>query len=179
MVFRRTHSAGALLLALASILALSAQTAVADKAPDKTQNAAGGKNSVLGYWKHVDDDTGKTQSIFRLFEYKGKLVGRIEKTFPIPGKKAQKICDECPGAQKNKPVVGLIFFWNFVPDEDDAGKWVDGKILNPEDGNTYNAEAELSKDGKTLKVFGYVRILFKIGGSSVWQRPTPAELKGL
>ena len=167
MKFRGTQSPGLCFLVVASILALSTQTALAD---DK---------SVVGYWKHINEDTGQTQSIFQLFEHKGKLVGRIEKVFPMPGKKAQTICSECSGAQKNKPVVGLIFFWNFVRDEATSGKWVDGKILNPDDGKTYSAEAELSEDGKALKVFGYIRVLIKIGGSAVWQRPTAAELQGL
>jgi uncharacterized protein (DUF2147 family) len=155
------------LLVLASILTLSTQTAFA---VDK---------SVLGYWKHVDDDTGKTQSIFKLFEYQGKLVGKIVKVFPKGSAKAQTVCTECSGTQKNKPVVGLIFFWDFVRDEDSPKKFVDGKILNPEDGKTYNAEAELSEDGKSLAVFGYIRLLVKVGGTSKWLRPTPDELQGL
>jgi uncharacterized protein (DUF2147 family) len=169
---RRTQFASIGLLAVAACIAgaLSTQTASASSDKDK---------SVLGYWKHIDDDSGKTQSIFKLFEYKGKLVGRIEKVFPTPGKRAQTNCTECSGSQKGKPVVGLIFFWDFVRDSDSDRKWVDGQILNPDDGKTYNAEAELSEDGKTLKVFGYIRILVKIGGSSVWQRPTPEELAGL
>jgi uncharacterized protein (DUF2147 family) len=167
MNFRKTLSAGMSLLVLVCILALSTQTAFADT------------KSVFGYWKHIDKDTGQTQSIFQLFEDKGKLVGRIEKVFPTPGKSAQTICSACAGAQKNKPVVGMIFFWNFARAQAADGKWIDGKILNAEDGKVYDAEAELSEDGKTLKVFGYIRILFKIGGSSVWQRPTAAELQGL
>ncbi|HMJ51315.1 MAG TPA: DUF2147 domain-containing protein [Polyangiaceae bacterium] len=167
MNFRGTQSAAMFILVLASILALPTETALADD------------RSVHGYWKHIDEDTGQTQSIFQLFEHKGKLVGRIEKIFPKPGKNAQTVCSECAGAQKNKPLVGLIFVWDFVRDQAAAGKWVDGKILNPADGKIYNAEAELSEDGKTLKVFGYIRILFKIGGSSVWQRLTAAELQGL
>lgn len=154
-------------LVLASILSASVQTASAD---DK---------AVLGYWKHVDEDSGKTLSIFKLFEYQGKLVGKIVKTFPKEGKPAQSVCTECAGRQKDKPVVGLIFFWDFVHEEGSTTKWTDGKILNPEDGKTYNAEAELSADGKTLKVFGYIRLLFKVGGTSNWQRPTPAELQGV
>jgi hypothetical protein len=43
----------------------------------------------------------------------------------------------------------------------------------------YDAEAELAADGKSLKVFGYIRVIVKIGGSSVWKRPTAAELEGL
>ena len=152
---------------IASIVVLSEKPAFAEE------------KTVLGYWKHIDDDSGQTQSIFKLFESKGKLVGQIAKTFSTPKKKAQTICTECTGSQKNKPIVGLVFFWDFVRDKDEPNKWIDGKILNPEDGKVYNAEAELSRDGKTLKVFGYIRIVFKIGGSSVWRRPTPAEMKGI
>jgi uncharacterized protein (DUF2147 family) len=162
---RRLLSIG--LAVVASVLVTSPKPASADE------------KTVFGYWKHLDDDSGQTQSIFKLFENKGKLMGRIEKTFDTPKKKAQKICSECTGSQKDKPIVGLIFFWDFTRDKDDANKWVDGKILNPEDGKVYNAEAELAPDGKTLKVFGYIRVVIKIGGSSVWKRPTPAEIEGL
>lgn len=155
------------LLVLAVVASSSAQTASAE---DK---------GVLGYWKHVDEDSGKTLSIFKLFEYQGKLVGKIVKTFPSAGKPAQSVCTECAGRQKDKPVVGLIFFWDFVHEEDSDKKWVDGKILNPEDGKVYNAEAELSEDGKTLKVFGFIRLLFKVGGTSNWQRPNAVELRGI
>jgi uncharacterized protein (DUF2147 family) len=165
MYLRRIRSAGAWLLVLASFATVASKAASADN------------KTVYGYWKHVDDETGKTQSIFKLFEYEGKLVGKIVKAYPKAGKKPNTVCSECSGSQHNKPLEGLIFFWGFVRDEDDKLKWVDGKILNPEDGKTYNAEAELGPDGKTLKVFGYIRLLFKVGGSSVWQRPTPDELR--
>jgi uncharacterized protein (DUF2147 family) len=168
----RKISAGIALLVLASLLTLSS-THTASAA------GAGDDKAVLGFWKHLDDDTGKTQSIFKLFMYEGKLVGKIVKVFPKAGKPAQTVCTECEGRQKNKPISGLIFFWDFVRDEDGPGKWTDGKILNPEDGKTYNATAELSKDGKTLKVFGYIQVLVKLGGTSVWKRPTPEELQGL
>jgi uncharacterized protein (DUF2147 family) len=138
-----------------------------------------GDKSVLGYWKHLDDDTGKTQSIFKLFEFEGKLVGKIVKIIPKPGEKPQTVCSECSGKQKDKPVVGLVFFWDFVADKENNKKWVDGKILNPADGKTYNAEAELSADGTKLSVYGYIRILVKLGGTSVWQRPTAEEIKGI
>ena len=101
------------------------------------------------------------------------------KVFTVGEKKAQTVCSECTGSQKDKPVAGLVFFWDFVRNEENPNKWVDGKILNPADGKTYNAEAELSADGQTLAVYGYIRLLIKIGGTSNWKRLTPAELQGL
>jgi uncharacterized protein (DUF2147 family) len=143
-----------------------------------TQTASATDNNVFGYWKRVDDKTGQTLSIFRLWEDKGKLVGRIVKVFPKPGEKPP-ICNDCAGAAKDKPVKGLIFLWGFTRDDEQANKWVDGKVLNPENGKTYGCEVELLPDGKGLKVYGYVSFLVKLGGSSVWQRPTAAELQGI
>jgi uncharacterized protein (DUF2147 family) len=167
MYSRRTLSLGTWLLLLTSIVTLSTSTAFAD---DK---------GVFGYWKRIDEDTGKPLSIFRLWEDKGKLIGKIVKVFPKQGQKAQALCSECSGAQHDKPVTGLIFLWGFSREEGNANKWVDGKVLNPEDGKTYNCEVELAEDGKTLNVFGYMRLLFKVGGTSKWQRATPEEIQAL
>ncbi|HKU37868.1 MAG TPA: DUF2147 domain-containing protein [Polyangiales bacterium] len=141
--------------------------------------SAADQKTVFGYWKHVDEETGKPLSIFKLWEYEGKLVGKIVKTFPKGNEAPQTVCSECSGKQHNKPVVGLLFLWGFERDDDTGDKWVDGTVLNPANGKTYNCEVELSDDGKTLKVFGYVKMLFKVGGTSVWQRPTPSELASL
>jgi uncharacterized protein (DUF2147 family) len=176
----KTQSSRAWLLALAALSTLSAGTLATRSAfADKSAPTSAADKIVLGYWKHIDDDTGKTQSIFKLFEYEGKVVGKIIKIFPKAGEKPQTVCSECAGRQKDKPVVGLIFFWDFVVDKENGRKWVDGKILNPSDGKTYNAEAELSADGKKLSVYGYIRILVKVGGTSVWQRPSADELQGI
>jgi uncharacterized protein (DUF2147 family) len=168
---RRTKAASTWLLVLCSIVLLSGQAAgAADTSTGKT---------VFGYWKAVDKDTGRIQSIFRLWEDKGKLLGKIVKLYPKADGTKQTVCSECSGKLKDKPVEGMIFFWNFQRDEGSNTKWVDGRVLNPEDGKTYNCEVELSGDGKTLKVFGYIRLLIKVGGTSVWQRPTTEELKGV
>lgn len=179
MSITRTPVANRWLLALVCVLALALPALAPESAAAGKPSLAEINQGPFGYWKHVDEDTGKIQSIFKLWKSKDKLVGRIEKVFPKGEQPAQKICSECEGKLKDRPIPGLIFFWGFVPDEDDARKWVDGKILNPEDGNIYHAEAELSEDGKTLKVFGYLKVLVKIGGTSEWKRPTKSELEGI
>lgn len=166
-MYSRTMQSAGLFLVLASLLTLSARTAGA-AAPN-----------VYGYWKTLDRDTGKVQSIVKLFEHEGKLVGKVIKQFPKPGEKLNTVCSECNGKQKGKPVVGLIFFWGFEREEGSSTKWVDGTILNPSDGKTYNGEAELSADGQTLSVYGYVSFLVKLGGTSTWKRPSPEELKSI
>jgi uncharacterized protein (DUF2147 family) len=159
---------------------LSAVLMLASAVSVSAEGSAATDKSVYGYWKSLDKDSGKTQSIFRIWEDKGKLVGKVVKTFPRPdGKKAQEICTECSGTQKDKPVVGLIFLWGLERDKENPRKWVEGKVLNPEDGKTYNAELTLADDAKTLTIYGYIKMLVKLGGSNVWQRPTPAELEGV
>jgi uncharacterized protein (DUF2147 family) len=134
---------------------------------------------VYGYWKSLDKDTGKPQSIFELYADGDKLAGKIVKIFPKPGEKHDPICRECTGRQKDQPKVGLVFLHDFVRVKDKPRKWVDGKLLNPENGKTYGAEVELSEDGSKLNVYGYIRILFKIGGTNVWVRPSAEELQNL
>ena len=152
-------------MVLASMLAWSARPAVA---ADK---------SVGGYWKSFDKDTGKVQSVFRVWEDKGKLVGKILKTFPKPGEKPQERCTECSGAQKDQRIVGLIFMWGLEREQDNPRKWTGGKVLNPADGKVYNVEVELSDDGEQLNVYGYIRIVVKVGGTNVWKRASAEEAK--
>jgi uncharacterized protein (DUF2147 family) len=156
----------ACVVALVSVLAVHS-TATADE-------------GAFGYWKATDKETGKTLSIFRVWEDKGKVVGKIVKQFPKPnGDKAQELCTECSGAQKDKPVLGMIFLWGLEKDGENANKWVSGKVLNPEDGKTYNAEITYSPQEKTMTIYGYIKMLVKLGGSNVWKRPTPEEMKGI
>jgi uncharacterized protein (DUF2147 family) len=143
----------------------------ADATPDK---------NVFGYWKSIDKDSGKTLSIFRVWEDKGKIVAKIVKMFPKPnGQPPQAICTDCPGNQKGKPLVGLLFVWGLQADPENPRKWLDGKVINPEDGKTYNAELELAQDAKTLTLYGYIKMLVKVGGSNTWSRPTAEEMKGV
>lgn len=166
---------GALFVALVSFLTLSTWMAARSVSAADTQ----GDKGVYGYWKSVDKDTGKTQSIFKLYDDKGKLAGKIVKIFPKPGEKHNPICVDCDGERKDKPKIGMVFFWNFTPDKKKPNKWVDGKILNPDDGKVYGSEATLSEDGSKLSVYGYIRILVKIGGTNVWTRPTAEELSSI
>ena len=134
---------------------------------------------VLGYWKHVHDHTGDALNIFKLYEHQGKLFGRIEKTFCTPEITSRTLHDESSASRTNEPLVGSIFFREFVRDEKGPKKWFGGKITDPGDGKVYDAELELSEDGRTLKVFGYINGLSEGRSSSTWSRPTTAELKDL
>lgn len=131
---------------------------------------------VLGYWKTVDDKTGKVRSIVKISQQQGKLVGRVLRVFPEPNEDANPKCKECAGSLHNKPVIGMTFLWGFVRDEGNDRKWVDGEIVDPKNGKQYHCQLELADGGKKLEVFGYIRVVVKIGRTQVWLRASERDV---
>jgi uncharacterized protein (DUF2147 family) len=111
--------------------------------------------SPVGAWKTIDDKSKLPRSIVRITEKDGKLVGVIEKLFPIAGQPDDPICDKCEGARKDQKVVGMTILWDLVQDGDE---WSGGRILDPENGKTYKCYIEVVDGGKKLKVRGYLGI---------------------
>lgn len=156
----------AICLAVASLL--TAARSRAATTPDPT---------IFGYWKIPDPETGEVSRIVRLWEDNGKIVGKIVKQYAKPGEKQPLVCSECSGAQKDKPLEGLIFLWNLQPDPENPRKWIDGKVLNPKLGKVFNIELELSEDKQTVKAFGHMKLLVKVGKTFTWQRATVEDTK--
>jgi len=122
----------------------------------------------VGYWKTIDDKTGEAKSIVKIWVAKdGTLKGRIEKVFPKEGEDPNPKCDKCKGDRKDKPVLGMEFLWGF---NGEGAVWKNGEVLDPENGKIYSCQLEVIENGKKLKVFGYIRIIFKIGRSQIWLR---------
>ncbi len=137
-------------------------------------SAYASEQTPAGYWKTIDDKTKKVKSIVKIWEADGQLKGKIIKIFPEPGKDPDPKCLKCPGAFKNQRVIGIIFLWNF---KGQGRFWKNGKVLDPNNGKIYSCELKVSKDGKKLDVFGYIRILIKIGRHQTWVRTTEAAAK--
>ncbi len=130
--------------------------------------------SVLGLWKTVDEKTQRVRSIVRIWEEGGKLKGRVEKGFPEPGEDPNEPCSKCPEPFKDKPKIGLVFLWGF---ERDGERWVNGSVLDPDEGKIYRCELTPAADGKSMRIYGYIRIIFKIGRSQTWLRASEADLQ--
>jgi uncharacterized protein (DUF2147 family) len=130
-------------------------------------------DAVEGYWKTIDDKTKEVKSIVKIWQEDGALKGRIEKLFPKPGEDPDPICDKCKGDKKDKKILGMVFMWKF---EKDGDEWVNGKILDPENGKVYHCSLELEDNGTKLNVFGYIKVLFKIGRTQTWLRANEADL---
>jgi uncharacterized protein (DUF2147 family) len=115
-----------------------------------------GAESPVGTWRTVDEN-GREKSKVQIYEEGGKLFGKITAlTEPADSAGKPKVCVHCTGADKDKPIVGLVIIRGLSPGGD---RYKDGTILDPEDGKSYKAEVWV-EDGK-LKVRGYVGFLYK------------------
>lgn len=129
--------------------------------------------SAEGYWKTFDDDTKELESIVKLWIENDELKGKVAKLFPKPDEDPDPKCDKCKGKWKDKPILGMEFLWGFLKAENE---WRDGKILDPENGKTYHCRIRVAEGGKELKVFGYIKIIFKIGRTQTWLRAEEKDL---
>lgn len=118
---------------------------------------------VTGKWKTIDDKTGDAKSIVEIYEQNGKIYGKVVEILN-PAKKQAK-CDKCDGADKGKPIEGLIIIKGLKKDGD---KYTDGDILDPQKGKLYSCTIKL--DGKDkLDVRGYMGFSM-LGRTQVWHR---------
>ena len=125
---------------------------------------ASAQESPVGKWKSVDDVTNKEKSIIEIYEDGGKLYGRILELL-LPEDKG-KICDKCSGADKNKPVVGMVILKGLKKDGDE---YSGGTILDPKNGKTYKCLMELQDGGKKLRVRGFIGFSL-LGRNQFWYR---------
>ena len=131
--------------------------------------------SIEGYWKSIDDRTGEQLSIYEIKKgADGTFHGKILYRYPVPGGVALTHCTKCPPPYTNQPIVGLEFFSGFKQDEKNPNLYVDGRVLEPKSGKIYKGKANLSADGKRLRLRGYVGVS-ALGRTQVWIRTDNAN----
>lgn len=118
---------------------------------------------LVGKWKTIDDETGKTKSIIQIYEQNGKYYGKIVELLLAEDK--GKLCEKCSGTNKNKPIEGMVIMDGMTKD---GNSFSGGKIMDPKSGKTYKCSIEF--DGKeALKVRGFIGISL-IGRTQTWKR---------
>ena len=111
------------------------------------------RDTAVGYWKTIDDETGQAKSIVKIYEVDGKFYGRVDKLLLKPG----ALCEKCEGDDHNKPIQGMVIMWGM--NSDGNGEYSGGHIFDPEKAKTYRGSMWL-KDGN-LMVRGYLGPFFR------------------
>lgn len=119
--------------------------------------------SITGKWKTIDDETGKERSIVEIYESEGKIYAKIVKL--LEKSEENKVCENCKGANKNKPLKGLIVIEGL---KKDGNEWNGAKILDPKTGSEYKCYITLEEPNK-LKVRGYLGFAL-LGRTQYWYR---------
>ncbi|MFZ2315718.1 MAG: DUF2147 domain-containing protein [Gammaproteobacteria bacterium] len=127
-------------------------------------------NSPVGYWKTIDDVTGKPKSILQISQTSSQaLSGRIMKIFPSPGKDENEVCEACTGARHNQRIVGMVILEGLKQSAANPNEWSGGSILDPKNGKTYRCKVTVMDGGNKLTVRGYIGApLF--GRTQTWLR---------
>ena len=121
--------------------------------------------SILGQWKTIDDETGKEKSIVEIYQVEGKIYAKVDKLLTKGDE--NKICENCEGANKNKPIKGMVIINGLTKDGDE---WNGAKILDPKTGKEYKCYIALENPNK-LKVRGYIGFAL-LGRTQYWHKVT-------
>ena len=124
--------------------------------------SASAQNSPIGKWKTLDDKTGKVMTVSEIYETKnGTLAAKIVEAVGVPA-----TCTTCSGANKNKPMVGIVTLWDLKANKD--GSWGGGKGYKPSEDRNFNAKSmKLVDGGKKLEIRGCVSIICR---NATWVR---------
>jgi len=119
-------------------------------------------SNVIGSWKTIDDKTGETKSVVRIYKAEnGSYYGKIEKLFKNPNGK----CTECKDENKDKPILGMIIITDM---KEKGDKLDDGFILDPANGKKYHATITFDKKSGKLKVRGALDKTGVVGRNQYW-----------
>jgi uncharacterized protein (DUF2147 family) len=124
--------------------------------------------SAAGLWEQFNEDTGKRESWFLIFEKsRGVYEGAIVKMFLKPGEDPYAMkCTKCTGEQKNQPSLGLVIIKGM---QRQGRNYENGSILDPRDGQVWSARMEVSPDSRELEVRGFLGVAL-FGKSQIWKR---------
>lgn len=108
-------------------------------------------DSIIGFWKTIDENSGRAQSVIAIYEYQGKYFGRIVATLDNNEKIKDTIYqprERAPGVIGNPFYAGLDIIWNL---KNNGKKFTQGEILDPQKGRIYGAEMWLNNGNLVVR----------------------------
>ena len=124
------------------------------------------QSAPVGQWTTVDDKTGKPKSVVEIYEAKdGTLVGKVVDVLSS-NRGPNPLCDKCSGANKGKPVEGMVIMWGV---KKSGNGWEGGKILDPASGKVYSVKMQPVAGGQKLEVRGFMGFSM-LGRTQTWNR---------
>lgn len=132
------------------------------------------EDDVTGFWKIIDDETGRLRSIIALYKHQDMLYGRLVVTFHenetvkntiyAPGERATKLPDQ-------PYFAGLDIVWDLKWDEAKK-RWQKGKILDPKKAKVYSSEITWDPQKQQLVVRGKIG---PFGRNQFWLRTSEKD----
>ena len=116
---------------------------------------------IVGHWKTIDDETKKERSIVEIYKVGDNYGGKIIKLNRNLGDDPNPICDACSPEDPRylQKIIGMEIIKNMTLDSS-SNQYVNGTILDPENGSEYQCKIWLSPEG-TLKVRGYIAFFYR------------------
>ncbi|MDR3046061.1 MAG: DUF2147 domain-containing protein [Bacteroidales bacterium] len=121
--------------------------------------------SIVGKWQTVDDNTGKPKAIVEIYQKEDKYYGKIVELLYFPTNDHDPICTPCKDYRKNMKVKGMEIITGVKYDAK-SKEYKDGKILDPEKGESYTCKLWIDNEGN-LKVRGYVAMFYR---TQTWKK---------
>ncbi len=120
-------------------------------------------DAIVGKWI-----TENNKGVVEIYKWSSMYYGRIISVKEPNGKDGKPLVDKKNPDPKlrTRPIVKLEILKNFVYDGDKV--WVDGKVYDPESGNSYSCKITLT-DNNTIEVRGFMGVSI-VGRTSVWKR---------
>ncbi len=127
-------------------------------------------NSPEGYWRTIDDQTGKARSVMKIWVAPNHVVyGKLATIYPDPGKDIYQVCSSCKGSKHNQRVLGMTIMEGLTQNKDNPNEWNGGRILDPETGKTYRILITVTDNGQKLQAHGYIGLPM-FGRTQTWVR---------
>jgi len=117
---------------------------------------------VLGKWENRNEE-GVVNSIIEVYEKDGKIYGKVDRIMREEDR--DRLCTECEGDFKNKPVEGMEIMQGLVKDGEE---YSDGTIVDPKTGKEYRCKIWIDEEEPdVLNIRGYIALFYQ---TRTWQR---------